>query len=187
MNTNKNTEMMPRVRTGWVIRHGIVGGIIAGIVFAMGAMLISLALGSGLFEPLRLIGAAALGVQALQPSYPLVTAVLAGSILHQILSMIFGVIFFYLLALTRQLSATTLGYLIYGMIYGLALWSFNFLLIASVAFPFFTTADPLWPVFFVHTFLYGMVIGAYAAMIISRRIDARSAIPVSGKENEEEK
>jgi hypothetical protein len=186
MNTINNTDRIPRVRIGWVVRHGIIGGIIAGIVFAVGAMLISVALGSGLLDPLRLIGAAVLGEQALQPSYPLLTAVLAGILIHLILSMIFGVVFFYLLALTRQLNATTLGYLIYGMIYGLALWSFNFLLIASVAFPFFNTAYPLWPVFFVHTVVYGVVIGAYAAAISSRRIETRSAIPVSGKEKEEE-
>ncbi len=185
MNNIRNVDITPRVRIGWVIRHGVIGGIIAGIVFAVGEMLISAALGSGFFDPLRLIGAMALGMQALQPSYPLLTAVLVGIIIHLILSMIFGVIFFYLLALTRQHSATTLGFLVYGMIYGLALWIFNFLLIAPAAFPFLATADPLWPVFFVHTFLYGMVIGAYAAMINSRRIETMVNIPVTGKKEDD--
>jgi hypothetical protein len=96
--------------------------------------------------------------------------------------MTFGVIFFFLLALFNQLNASTLEFLVYGLIYGMALWINNFLLIAPAAFPQLTVISPLWNVFFVHTFLYGMVIGAYAAILRPRQNEIGSTIPVTGKE-----
>ncbi|MFL5802367.1 MAG: hypothetical protein ACJ8CR_11600 [Roseiflexaceae bacterium] len=43
--------------------------------------------------PLRIIGAIALGQQALEPSYALVTAALVGLVVHMTLSIIYGVVF----------------------------------------------------------------------------------------------
>jgi hypothetical protein len=182
MNPARNRKINPPGRARWVIRHGIVGGIIAGIVFAIGEMVISLAMRVGLFSSFRLIGSMILGTQALEPSYPLLTAAGVGFLVHVILSMIFGVIFFFLLALFRQLNASTLELLVYGLIYGMVLWINNFLLIAPAAFPQLTAISPLWNVFFVHTFLYGMVIGAYAAILHPRQNEIGSTIPVTGKE-----
>jgi hypothetical protein len=83
--------------------------------------------------------------------------------------MIYSVVFVYLLSWLRQLHATTVLHLIYGAIYGLALWVLNFLIIAPVAFPQFTNANQFWNGFVAHTFFFGAVLGLYVSIVYGRR------------------
>ncbi len=181
MNTNNNAHVKSQVESRLAIRHGVVGGFIAGIFFLLGEFFISVVMGNELLEPLRYIGSMVLGTQALQETYPLLVAAGVGFVIHMLLSMLYGVIFFIVLTPLRQLNDSAPGFLLYGMIYGLSLWILNFLLIAPVLFPQLTDLNPFWNLFFVHTFLYGLAVGAYAAIFNSRRVEARSAIPVTGK------
>ncbi len=144
--------------------HGIVGGIIAGIVFAMADMVMAVVvMGDSFFAPLRMIGAIVLGQAALSPSYPLLQAGVVGMMLHMMLSAMYGVIFVYLLALGRQLWASTGARLVYGSLFGLALWVANFLIVAPLVFPWFGMANPFWMGFVAHTFFFGTIVGGYVA------------------------
>lgn len=75
------------------IRNGLIGGIVAGIVFAAFEMAVAAILDgmAAIFMPLRMIGAMALGPDALDAAYSLVTAAAGGVAVHMVLSMIYGV------------------------------------------------------------------------------------------------
>lgn len=146
-----------------LLLHGVIGGIIAGIVFAMFEMVVAMMMGDSFFAPLRMIGSMVLGTEALMPTYPLLTAAMVGLIVHMILSAIYGAIFVYLLAYTDQLVGSTGLLLLYGSLFGLALWIVNFLIIAPFVWPQFTMVDQFWMGFVAHTFFFGTVLGGYVA------------------------
>ncbi|MBI2953735.1 MAG: hypothetical protein HYY30_05435 [Chloroflexi bacterium] len=152
-------------QTGSLLLHGVVGGIIAGLVFALFEMVVAMVMGISFFDPLRLIGSMVLGVEALDPTYPLATAAIVGAVIHLILSAIYGVIFVYLLAYTSQLTSSTGLLLLYGSLFGLALWIVNFLIIAPFVWPQFTMVDQFWMGFVAHTFFFGTVLGGYFAAV----------------------
>jgi hypothetical protein len=140
----------------WGSRQGVFGGIVAGLVFAAFEMLASaFMMGAGaFFMPLRMIGAIALGQQALDPGYSLLMAGFAGLVVHVILAVIYGAIFGALATMLRG-SAAFVGF---GSLFGLALWLINFYVIAPAAFPWFLEASPLVQ-FIAHTFFFGSVLG----------------------------
>jgi len=80
------------------------------------------------------------------------------------MSMLFGLIFIYLLVSIRQVQASTGRLFVYGSLFGLALWVVNFLIIAPVLFPQFTMVNMFWNGFFAHTFFFGTTIGGYVAI-----------------------
>jgi uncharacterized membrane protein YagU involved in acid resistance len=148
-----------------LLRYGIVGGIVAGIVFALAEMFINLIFGRPFFGPLRLISTIVLGTQAAQPGYSLVTAAIVGIVVHMIMSAVYGIVFIYLLALARQLMTPAWRIVLYGAIFGFLLWVLNFLVIAPIAFPQFTQVDQLWNGFIAHTVFFGAVLGWYIAAV----------------------
>ena len=159
-----NQKEIDRRSKGRLFWYGIAGGLISGIVFAMAEMIMNVLMGKPFFGPLRLIGTIVLGQQALAPTFPFVTAVIVGLIVHLVLSMIYGLIFIYLLAAARQAQASTGRLLVYGSLFGLALWVVNFLILATLFFPQFTQVNQFWNGFIAHTFFFGTVIGGYVAL-----------------------
>lgn len=149
-----------RAEVPWALTQGAIGGIIAGVVFAAFEMIASAAMmGPGaFFMPLRMIGAILLGPGALDPSYSLVAAGLAGLVVHVVLAAIYGGVFAMLFGGLR--SAWT--DIAIGAGYGLALWLINFYVIAPMAFPWFLEANPVVQ-FVAHTFFFGAVLGWYVS------------------------
>lgn len=149
--------------TRWLV-HGVVGGIIAGIFFAMFEMTMAALQmgGEALFMPLRMIGGMVLGEQALSPQTSLVTAGGAGLVVHMMLSAAFGAGVALVAAYVPSLRAGTVPLVIWASVAGFALWVVNFYVIAPMAgwrwFPDGT--DPIIQ-FVAHTFFYGSILGLY--------------------------
>lgn len=158
-----NQKTIEKKSTGHLFWQGIAGGLIAGILFAMGEMILNVFMGKPFLGPLKLISSIVLGKQALTPTYPLASAVIVGLIVHMGMSMIFGLIFIFLLSAVRQVQASTGRLLVYGSLFGFALWVVNFLILAPVLFPQFTQVNQFWNGFFAHTFFFGTAIGGYVA------------------------
>lgn len=156
----------------WALRQGAIAGIIAGIVFAVYEMVVSAAMaGAGaFFMPLRMIGAIALGPAALEASYPLLAAGLAGVIVHMLLSVIYGAVFAVVAGGLRKMGVLVA----LAMAFGFALWVVNFYLIAPMAFPWFTETNPLVQ-FIGHTFFFGGVLG-YALWSAHERLLRREGL-----------
>jgi hypothetical protein len=154
----------PGSQVGRWIKHGIIGGIVAGIVFAMFEMVMAVVQmgGDAFFMPLRMIGGMALGPQALDPSTSLLTSGGAGIVVHMILSAIYGAGVAAVAWAVPALRSSTASLVIWGSLAGLALWIVNFYVIAPIAgwrwFPDMT--DPVVQ-FAAHTFVYGSLLGLY--------------------------
>jgi hypothetical protein len=156
-----------RSEVSWALGQGAIGGIVAGIVFAMFEMIASAVMmgGEAFFMPLRMIGAIILGEQALEPTYSLWAAGAAGVIVHIVLAVIYGAVFTLILGGLRSVFWE----IVLGGLYGFALWLINFYVIAPALFPWFLDADPVIQ-FLAHTVFFGMMLGLYVWWARSRAL-----------------
>jgi len=144
--------------TGHPIADALLSGFGAGSVFIFAQMIISAALGGSVTAPLRMISTIWLGPQVLNPSYPSATAVSVGLLIHGVLSIVFGLLFLFLVIMSRQTRATR-HLIVYGFFYGIALWLVNFYLIAPRVFPQFLAVNQIWSGFVAHSLFYGVPLG----------------------------
>jgi hypothetical protein len=157
------------IDTGWWLKHGVIGGIIAGLVFAAFEMAAAaFTMGpEALFMPLRMIGGIALGPQALDPTYPLLTASTAGVLVHVVLSAIFGAVLGLFFATIPALASSDGARVLIASVFGLGLWIVNFFVIAPIAgwtwFP--ERTDPIVQVI-AHTVFFGAVLGVYLNAVV---------------------
>lgn len=159
------TPKTARLSAGRLLWHGVIGGVVAGIFFALAATVLALLVGEPFWGQIRLIAGIVLGGGVLAPDYPLVQAIVVGTLLHLALSALYGVIFVYLLARTGQLRSATGLLLFFGWDYGLMLWLVNYLVLAVLIFPPLTVPNQLWIGFVAHTFFYGTSLAAYLAVV----------------------
>lgn len=157
-----STAIATRTTTSTWVRTGLIGGVVAGIVFAMFEMIMAAVLnGSEAFlMPLRMIGAIGLGTTALDPSSSILTAGGAGLVIHMVLSMMYGVIVAGAIALVPSLSRSTASVLAVSSIAGFALWILNFFVLAGIfGWNWFPDSQNIAVQFVAHTVMYGSVLG----------------------------
>ncbi len=148
--------------TGTWVRAGIVGGVIAGIVFAMFEMIMAVVLNGAdaFFMPLRMIGAIGLGTTALDPATALFTAGGAGLVIHMILSMMYGVAVAGVLTFAPALSRSRASIVLVASAAGFALWIVNFFVIARIfGWNWFPDGQNVAVQFVAHAMMYGTVLG----------------------------
>jgi hypothetical protein len=152
-----NAAVTPRDMR-WGLRQGAIAGIVAGLAFAAFEMMATAFMmgAEAFFMPLRMIGAIVLGQEALDPGFSLVTAGVAGMLVHVMLSVIYGIVFGEIATILRGPAA----FIVAGGVFGLALWLVNFYVIAPFAFPWFLDSSPLVQ-FIGHTVFFGLVLGTY--------------------------
>lgn len=142
----------------------MIGGVVAGVVFAMFEMMMAAILNgsSAFFMPLRMIGAMVLGKDALSPDSSLFTAGITGAIVHMVLSAMFGIVFGLAVALIPTLGRSTASLVGSASVYGLVIWIANFYVIAPIAgwdwFPQETNGTVQ---FFAHVIFFGSVLGVW--------------------------
>ena len=157
--------------TGWWLKQGAIGGVIAGVALAMFDMLATALLNgaAAFFMPLRMIGAIALGPGALQPGYSLLTAGLVGMVIHMMLAVVFGIVFALLVAYVPALASSPMALLAAASAYGLLLWLVNLYLIApAMGWVWFGESNPVMQ-FLAHTFMFGAALGLYLDRVRARR------------------
>ncbi|MAS35801.1 MAG: hypothetical protein CL610_17460 [Anaerolineaceae bacterium] len=163
-----------------LILHGVIGGLIAGAVFAAAQIVVTVLLGGNWLTPIRLFASIGLGTVALDAVYPLVNVLVVGLLIHAILSAGYGVAFFVILAAIRQIGNTRGMLLFYGSLYGLLLWVTNFYWTAPLYFPQFLELHQVWHGVVAHTFFFGTVLGAYTAAVKPARW-VEKAIPAADR------
>ncbi|MCC6179084.1 MAG: hypothetical protein IT305_27555 [Chloroflexi bacterium] len=154
---------------GEMLRHGIFAGLVAGAVLMGEEVVATVLLGGAPSEPFRLITSAFYGLQTLEPTFPLWMALVIGLAVHFALAVAFGVFFIWIVAFFYQLSARFPLLLLYGVLFGLALWELNvltiLLLILPDLAPRFGLADQVWNGIVAYGLAYGLVLGAYIAVV----------------------
>ena len=120
--------------TASLVRAGLIGGAIAGMVFAMFEMLAAVAFNGpdAFFMPLRMIAGIALGPSAMDPSTSLALAGAVGLGIHMALSMMYGVATAIVANALPVLSRSTGALVVFATVMGLALWILNFFVLARV-------------------------------------------------------
>lgn len=147
---------------GRALKHGAIGGVIAGLIFPMFEMVMAAIQGQSPLAPLRMIGGIALGDQALDPGFSILAAGAAGVAVHVMLSIVYGVVFGAAAALVPALVRSTIIAALAGAVWGTLLWLVNFYVVAPVFgwtwFPEMT--DPLVQ-FVAHAGFFGVPLGLY--------------------------
>lgn len=160
----------------WLIPSALLG-MVAGIVFILFEMIADWAMGNTFWMPLRMIGAIVLGEDALEMSYSVTEAAVAGGIVHMALSALFGAVFGGLLAVVHGLRSSRGVLVVAASLYGLTVWLVNFYAIAPAAFEWFQNADPIVQ-FVAHTFLFGALLGALLAPRVPAHAEPRRREPL---------
>ncbi len=143
-----------------VFRQGAIGGVVAGVIFAVAEVIAAVLQGQPAWAPLQLIAAVALGERALSEAAltPHVVAVALG--VHALLSIGYGIILAVVGMATFASGTSVWGMTLTGMAFGFALWLVNFFIIAPLVFPWFTAVDQAVQ-FVLHVFFFGAPLGFY--------------------------
>jgi hypothetical protein len=163
-----------------VIVHGSIAGLIAGLVLGLTTVIVSVLLTGSASGPFRFAAAFFAGPDALDSDFPLSAALLLGIAIHFALAAAFGVVFVGLLALTYQLSARAWLLVLYGSIFGFAIWEIDFLVAVPTFFPFLVGridfATQLWNGVLSYTCIYGPVLAVYVIAVRPGVIDDWRAV-----------
>jgi hypothetical protein len=153
---------------GPALVHGCLGGIAAGLVLGITAIVSTVALGGSASTPFRFVAAFAVGPKAFASDFPVAAAVLLGATVHVGLSALYGVVFVSLLTLTFQLSARAWLLVVYGSLFAFSIWEVNFLAVVPILFPYLADrldlATQLWSGIVSYCFAYGPALGTYVAV-----------------------
>lgn len=134
--------------------RGVIGGIVAGIVFAGITMVFTAVTGPGPWAAPRMIATIALGQEGFAPTFA-AGPVALGLGIHMMLSVAYGAFFALVVPAFRTTAAILLG----GTAYGLLLYLANFQTISPMAFPIFGMANQAFEVL-AHA-LFGLVLGVF--------------------------
>lgn len=173
-----STSVKPQTGLGRTILIGLISGVVAGIVFVVFEMIVAAIMGNGLFAPLRMIGAIALGQSVLMASSPLLVPVIVGAVVHMMLSAIYGMVFAAAAHYITMLRRNTASLLTATTVFGLALWVVNFHVFSPLLFPWFGASPPTVGVI-AHTFSYGTMLGVLL-LVFGLPMAGRGAVPRVG-------
>ncbi|MDQ6908966.1 MAG: hypothetical protein M3176_19270 [Chloroflexota bacterium] len=160
----------------WAVKQGIIGGIVAGIIFAIAEMIGGSVIdGNPFFMPLKAFASLPLGKKP--PTIAWATAIPVGVISHLVLAIIYGVIFALIVAYLPMLRDSPVMIVIAASLYGFLLWLINFFVLAgAIGRPWFKML-PKGEQFVYHTFFYGTVLGLYLVAVMRRD---RAVMPAVG-------
>ena len=154
-------------RPAELVRHGVIAGVVAGITLVAEEMVATVLLGGNASDPFRLVASVVFGRQALSREFAIWIPLLVGTAAHLLLSVLFGLVFVLLVAGAYQLSARVPLLLLYGVLYGLALWEINVLTVLQLLFPqlapLMRLDNQIWNGIVSYAIFYGLVLGAYIA------------------------
>ncbi len=143
--------------------RGVVGGEVAGVVFALATVWFTSSLDMGRDMALLMMSTVASGESSIQDGN---ASVAVGVLVHLVLSALFGVLF----ALVVPKMRTNATLLLSGGVYGLVVYLVNFQVLSPLFFPVFQDANQPFEVL-VHL-IYGQLL---AVIFLSR--GARAAEP----------
>jgi hypothetical protein len=163
-------------RDRWeVVRHGTIAGLLAGFALGFVEIVVSTALRGDPWLPFDFAVAIVVGPEALAPAFPVAASVALGTVIHILLSVLFGVVFLSALALTFQLSARSWLMILYGVVFALIVWEVNFLAVLPLVAPMLRgridLLAQLWNGIVSYSLVYGPVLAAYVIWVRPGTLD----------------
>lgn len=153
-------------RDRWeLMTHGVRAGLLAGFALGVVEIVASIVLRGNPRLPFDFAAALVVGPEAFTPAFPGIASVGLGTVIHALLSILFGVTFVSCLALTFQLSARPWLLLLYGVLFGVLVWETDFLAVLPVIAPDLKgrldLATQVWNGIASYCLVYGPVLAAY--------------------------
>lgn len=149
--------------------HGARAGLLAGLALGLVEIVASSLLRDDPLLPFDFAAGLLVGPEALTPAFPAAASVALGTVIHLLLSIVIGVVFIALLALTFQLSARPALVLLYGVLFGVTVWEVNFLALLPLITPELAgrldLATQLWNGIVSYCLVYGPVLAAYVVRV----------------------
>ncbi len=141
------------------MKTGIIGGLVAGLVFLIVEMILVPTVGGGsAFGPPRMMAAIVMGEGVLPPPATFDAPIfLVGMLVHFVLSIVLGVVFAALFARRAYSDTTLIGI---GAAFGLVVYFIHFFGLTAI-FPWFEMARN-WITVFAHI-VFGAVLGWWVA------------------------
>lgn len=147
----------PRTR-GPIIATGIVYGLVAGAIFALAEMIVTAAMGMGWLAPWKAFASIILGQSAMMGGLDLGTFVV-GFIVHFAISALLGAIWGVIASVVpRSVRLSHGAHGAAAAIFGLAVYAFNFQVIARSFYPWFLELNQVAQLF-LHAFAFGLPLG----------------------------
>lgn len=159
----------------------MVNGLLAGGVFLLAQMVITRMLGSPFITPLRILFSLLGNAVIIDPHYSPPGWALVALLIQASFSIVWGVIFVFLLAWGRQLDASLSACVGYGAVYGIALWIVNFFILSPALFPQLTLINQFWNGFVAHMVFFGAFLGYSFGVSRERPVLKRHGQPVGAK------
>lgn len=163
-------------RDTWaVVSHGTLAGLIAGLGLGFVAIVASAVLRGDPWLPFDFAAAIVVGPEALAPTFPSAASLALGTVIHLLLSVLFGVTFLSALALTFQLSARPPLLLLYGVLFAFLVWEVNFLAALPVIAPDLRgrvdLETQLWNGILSYSLVYGPLLAVYVILVRPGTLD----------------
>lgn len=170
------TGVMVERRDTWeLVSHGTLAGLIAGLGLGFIAIVASTVLRGDPWLPFDFAAAIVVGREALAPTFSSAASFALGSMIHLMLSVLFGVAFLTALALTFQLSARPLLLVLYGVLFAFVVWEVNFLAVLPAIAPDLRgrvdLATQLWSGILSYSLVYGPLLAVYVIVVRPGTLD----------------
>jgi len=170
----REVRLDPTAKFQRLIIEGAIGGVIAGVIFAVAEMITMRALGGSVGTPWILFATVLLGPAALEAGLT-VGVWFAGFFVHFLLSAVFGSIWGLIagLLVPRSIRDSWGAHTGAAAIFGLFLYIVNFRVLATLVFPWFLAAGALGQIL-IHVFALGLPLGLWLtarARPIDRRVE----------------
>ncbi len=150
------------LNSSWAIRNGVIGGLIAGVLFQLAEQLAALVQTGMFWMPAQAF--ASIFLQQMPPNIPLGTAIPVGTFSNLLYSAIVGVIFALIIAAVPAIRQSKRNTILVSMVLGFLLQLISLYVLAPLAnAPWFATDTDPFQQFLWHTFVYGLVLGLYLA------------------------
>lgn len=174
--TPPRTGVRVERRDTWeLLSHGIAAGLVAGVGLGVVEVIASTLLRGDPWLPFDFAAAVVVGPEALVPTFPVAASLALGTVIHTLLSVLFGVTFLTALALTFQLSARPGLLLVYGVVFALAVWEVNFMAVLPVIAPGLRgridLATQLWNGLVSYSLVYGPLLAVYVIAVRPGTLD----------------
>lgn len=162
-----------------VARHGLLAGLLSGVIFSAAASGAAVLQGKAWDAPVRLVAAVALGPGAFEPSAPLLPVLAWGMALHLLYTAVTGILLAWLVAAVRPIRRSAVATVAASLAYAAVMWLSWFYVIApALGWGWFPQRTEFLPQLVLQVSVWGGSLGMYfAAGRVRRALTGGAAAP----------
>lgn len=146
------TPLLTKIEIG-----GAIAGLVGGVTMAVVGAILAIAVGDDLWKAPKLIATFVFGLSALaEPGFS-AAPVIVGSLIHLLLSALFGALFGSLSCRAWKMPLDYGAPVVLGFVYGLAIWLVAYFIVLPLVNPLLLEIYA--PSFLIQNMVYGLMVG----------------------------